>query len=61
MVDCAWRKISSKRRWFFIFVVTTRLFDKAMCAIAVKQHNCPFLVFEGNIQNVAAGFALLQS
>ena len=58
VVDCDCRKFFSKIRWVFIFVVTFRLFDKAMCAIATKKHKCRFLVLEGNIQNVAAGSAL---
>ena len=51
-------EISSKRRWFLIFVVTVRLFDQKMCAIAAKQHKCRFLVLEKEIQKVAAVFAL---
>ena len=53
-------KISSKRRWFSSFVVTTRLFDKAMCAIATKQNNWRLLVLQRNFQNVAAGSALFR-
>ena len=59
---CGWlwlaEKFLQKWRWFFFFVVATRLFCKAMCSITAKQHNCWFLVFEGNIQNMAACFAL---
>ena len=46
-----------KRRWFF-FVVATRVFCKTMCTVTTKQHKCPFLVLKGNVQNVAASFAL---
>ena len=52
-------EISPKTRWFFFFVVATRLFCTAMCSITAKQHNCRFLVLKRNIQNKTAGFALL--
>ena len=59
---CAWlwlaEKILQKRRWFFFFVVATRLSCKTMCAVTAKQHNCRFLFLKRNIQNVAASFAL---
>ena len=58
---CGWlwmaEKLLQKKRWFFIFVVMTRLFTKAMRVFAAKLHNCRYLVLEKNIQNVAAGFA----
>ena len=62
MFRCDWlwlvSKCLRKRSWFFFFVVTTRLFDRAVCAIAAKQHLCRFLVFERKIQSVVTGFAL---
>ena len=58
---CAWlwlaEKFLQKCRWFFFFVIATRLSGKAMCSITAKQHNCWFLVLKRNIQNVEAGFA----
>ena len=41
-------KFFQKRRWFF-FVVTTPLFDNAMCAIATKYQNCRFFVLQWSI------------
>ena len=39
VAECDWmRKSFIKRDSFFIFVVTTRLFDKTNCAITTKQH-----------------------
>ena len=59
---CAWlwlaEKFLQKWRWFFFFVVTTRLSCKTMGTVTAKQHNCRFLVLKRNIQNVAASFAL---
>ena len=59
---CAWlwlaEKLPQKWRWFFFFVVTTRLSCEAMCTVTAKQNNCRFLVLKRNIQNVAASFAL---
>ena len=61
---CAWlwlaEKFLQKWRWFFFFVVATRLSCKTMCTVTAKQHNCRFLVLKRNIQNVAAGFALFK-
>ena len=60
---CSWlwlvENFLQKWRWFSFFVIATRLSGKAMCSITAKQHNCRFLVLKRNIQNVAAGFALL--
>ena len=59
---CAWlwlaEKFLQKWRWFFFFVVATRLLCKTMCTVTSKQHNCQFLVLKRNIENVAAGFGL---
>ena len=59
---CGWlwlaEKFLQKRRWFSILIVTIHLLDKLTRAIAAKQQNCLFLVFEGNIQNMEAAFAL---
>ena len=59
---CAWlwlaEKFLQKWRWFFCFVVATRLSCKTMCTVTAKQHNCRLLVLKRNIQNVAASFAL---
>ena len=51
-------KVLQKWRWFFFFVVATRLSCKTMCTITTKQHNCRFLVLKWIIKNMAAGFAL---
>ena len=45
--------------WFFFLVVATRLSCETLCIISAKQHNCRVLVLERNVQNVAAGSALL--
>ena len=61
-IGCAWlwlaKKFLQKWRWFFFFVVETRLSCKTMCAMTAKQYNCQFLVLKTNFQNVAVGFAL---
>ena len=61
-LGCAWirlaEKFLQKWRWFFFFVVATRLSNKTMCTVIAKQHNCRFFVLKRNIQNVAAGLAL---
>ena len=56
--SCFWLKEKSVQnsRLFFHSVVTTGFFDKAISAIAGKQHNWRFLVFK-RIQNVESGFA----
>ena len=58
VVDFDWWRNIFEKEIVFIFLIRIRLFDKTMCAIATKQHNCRFLGPERNIQNVAAGFAL---
>ena len=59
---CAWlwlaEKFLQKWRWFFFFVVATRLSCKTMCTVTAKPHNCRFLVLKTNIQNLAAASAL---
>ena len=52
------RICSSKRGLFFFLVIIARLFDEAICPFTAKQHSCWFLVFDSNIRNVAALFAL---
>ena len=52
-------EICSKMEIVFICVVATRLVCKTMCTVTAKQYKCRFLVLKRNIQNVAAGFALL--
>ena len=47
-----------KKRWFFGFAFTTRLFDKATSTIIAKLSSCWFLVNLRNGQNVTARFAL---
>ena len=47
-----------KWRWFFFFLVATRLSCKAMCSITTNHPDCRFLEPKRIIQNVAAGFAL---
>ena len=60
---CAWLWLAEQFlqtwRWFFFFVVATRLSWKTMCTVTAKQHICRFLVLERSIQNVAVGFAPL--
>ena len=51
-------KFLRKRRWFFLFVVTTCVFDKGICANIAKQTNCRFFVFKTIVWNVAASSAL---
>ena len=61
-IRCAWlllaEKFRQKWRWFFFFVVETRLSCKTMCAMTAKQNNSRFLVLKMNFQNVAADFAV---
>ena len=51
------REVSSKNGIFCLFVVTTRVFEKALCT-TTKSQNCGVLVLESNVQNLAAHFAL---
>ena len=44
---------ASKKEMDFFFVATTPFFDKAICAITDKQHNCRFLIFKLIVQNMA--------
>ena len=60
---CTWIWLSEKFlqiwRWFFFFVLATRLSCKTLCTVTAKQHSFRFLVLKRNIQNVAASFALI--
>ena len=58
VADCDWRTKFRKMEMFFVFVVTTRLFDKALCTITAKEHNFRLLLFNINVQNVGARVSL---
>ena len=52
-------EISSKKELVFLLRSRNYSFCKTMSTVTNKQHNCLFLVLKRNIENVAAGFALL--
>ena len=59
---CCWLWLAEKHlrktRWFFIYVIMTRLFDKAICTVTAKHRKCGFLILIRHVHNMADCFTL---